>query len=508
MKPIQKYPIGIQHFQVLREGGYVYVDKTEQIFNFAESVGFFFLSRPRRFGKSLLLDTMQCLFEGKKELFAGLWIEDRWNWAETFPVVRISFSNMGIQELGLEEAIATELDKVANSYQLELTQEGNALRFREIILTLAKINKVVILIDEYDKPIIDTLKDRALAEQNRATLKTLYSVLKDLGGKTRLLFITGVSKFSQVSIFSDLNNLADLSLHRSYGTLTGITQTELEQYFSEELKQCDKAEVRRWYNGYTWDLKNRVYNPFSILNFFSDINHFRNYWFATGTPTFLIDELKKHQLTHFEEVQVTENVLNEFNFERLNPYSLLYQTGYLTLESYNHRDLLYTLRIPNQEVSFSLNSYLLDAYRNDPFNTSTNLIARLRKAFEQNDFEHFQEDLNEVFQCIDYQFWEKNLEKFYHGIVHLTFNLIGIFLDSEVKTNRGRCDAVVKTDDHIFVLEFKLNQSAQVALDSIFERGYLEKFKNMGKGLVAMGVNFDGLERKVDGVMVSALDKL
>lgn len=502
MRPIQKYPIGIQHFQILREGGYVYVDKTEQIFNFAESIGFFFLSRPRRFGKSLLLDTLQCLFEGKKDLFSGLWIEQRWNWAETFPVLRISFSDIGVKTKGLSPAIKDALALIAQQYEIVLEETQIDAQLKELVTQLSKINKVVILIDEYDKPIIDSLKDKTLAEQNRATLKTLYSVLKDLGDKTRFLFITGVSKFSQVSIFSDLNNLADLSLHRSYGTLTGITQTELEQYFSEELKQCDKAEVRRWYNGYSWDLKNRVYNPFSILNFFSDINHVRNYWFATGTPTFLIEELKKHQLTHFEEVQVTENVLNAFDFEHLNPYSLLYQTGYLTLDSYDHRDLLYTLRIPNQEVSFSLNSYLLDAYRNDPFNASINLIARLRKAFEQNNFEDFEEDLNKIFQRIDYQFWEKNLEKFYHGIIHLTFNLMGTFIQSEVKTNRGRCDAVVQTDGHIFVLEFKLNQSVQVALNSILERGYLEKFKHTGKELVAIGVNFDGVERKVDGVMV------
>lgn len=503
MKELQNYPVGIQHFETIREGGYIYVDKTELIYKLTQPTGYNFLSRPRRFGKSLLIDTLQCLFEGKKELFQGLWIENKWNWEENFPVIRISFSNIGTQDIGLELALKKELRSIAESYSLVLEESSPGLMFRDLIQKLSKINQVVVLVDEYDKPIIDNLNDLPTAMANRAMLKNFYSVLKDLGNKVRFLLITGVSKFAQVSIFSDLNNLFDLSLADGFGTLVGISQEELEHNFSQELASLDNEEVKRWYNGYSWDTRSKVYNPFSILSFFKNNSVFRNYWFATGTPTFLINELKKHQMTHFESVEVSENVLNNFDFERLNPYSLLFQTGYLTLETYNYRDLSYTLRIPNQEVNFSLNTYLLDAYRNDLTANSSNLIIRLRNAFEQHNFERFQDDLNEVFSGIDYQFWEKNQEKFYHGIIHLTFNLIGIYIQSEVRTNRGSCDAVVQTDQEIFVLEFKLNQSAQAALESIQERGYLDKYSSSEKKVSAIGINFDSTTRQVDDVIVS-----
>lgn len=502
MKEIQNYPVGIQHFRKIRTGGYVYVDKTELIHAIAKSQESYFLSRPRRFGKSLLIDTLQCLFEGEKELFAGLWIEKHWNWQKTFPVIRISFSNIGTQDLGLDVALKNDLHKIAGSHNINLQETSPGLMLRELVEKLSTVNQIVILIDEYDKPIIDNLGNPTAAAANRTMMKNFYSVLKDLGDKIRFLLITGVSKFAQVSIFSDLNNLFDLSLADGYGTLLGISQQELEHYFPQELAATDIEEVKRWYNGYSWDTKTKVYNPFSILSFFKNNNAFRNYWFATGTPTFLINELKKHQLTHFDSVEVTENVLNNFDLERLNPYSLLFQTGYLTIEAYNHRDLSYTLRVPNQEVNFSLSSYLLDGYRNDLTANSSNLIIRLRNAFEKHDFSSFKDDLNEIFIGIDYQFWEKNQEKFYHGIIHLTFNLIGIYIQSEVYTNRGRCDAVVQTDSGIFVLEFKLNQSAQAAIDSIQERGYLDKYSSTNKKLNAIGINFDSTTRQINDVIV------
>ncbi len=498
MKPIQKYPVGIQHLSIIREGNFAYVDKTEHIHRFASIQGYYFLSRPRRFGKSLVLDTLHRLFEGRKDLFSGLWIENNWDWEQKHPIIRISFSSIGAQTKGLTQAILDTLDKIAKAHQIELSENDPGTKFEELILKMAQDKQVVILIDEYDKPIIDNLEDATLAQKNRAVMKGFYSVLKDLGEKIRLLFITGVSKFAQVSIFSDLNNLNDLSLRKDMGALVGITQEELEQYFADEMTMIDREELRRWYNGYTWDLQTYVYNPFSLLSFFSDFNHYQNYWFSTGTPTFLIDELKKHQLTHFEQAEVSAETLNSFDFEKLNPFSLLYQTGYLTLESYNPNFYEYTLRIPNLEVGHSLYSHLLDGYMNRPIKPSSNLITSMSKSFLNNDFSNLQNDLNDVFQKIDYQFWENTQEKFYHGIVHLVFNLIGIFVNSEVRTNRGLCDAVVRSSSHIYVLEFKLNQIAQAALDSIHERGYLEKFKNEGKKLSAMGINLDGNQRKVD----------
>jgi hypothetical protein len=490
--------VGIQHLSIIREGNFAYVDKTEHIHRFASIHGYYFLSRPRRFGKSLVLDTLHRMFEGRKDLFSGLWIENNWDWEQKYPVIRISFSSIGTQTKGLTQAILDALDKIAKAHHIELSEKDPGIKFEELILKMAQDKQVVLLIDEYDKPIIDNLENIELAQENRRVMKSFYSVLKDLGEKIRLLFITGVSKFSQVSIFSDLNNLIDLSLRRDMGELVGITQVEMERYFPQELALCDRDELRRWYNGYTWDLQTSVYNPFSLLSFFSDLNHYQNYWFSTGTPTFLIDILKKHHLTHFDRAEISASVLKNFDFEQLNPYTLLFQTGYLTLESYNADFYEYTLRIPNLEVGHSLHSHLLDGYMNMPIKPSSNLITSMSKAFQRNDFSNLQHDLNEVFQGIDFQFWENTQEKFYHGIIHLVFNLIGVFVQSEVRTNRGLCDAVVRTPEHIYVLEFKMNQSAQAALNSIHERGYLEKFKNEGKKLSAMGINLDGDQRKID----------
>lgn len=378
---MRKYPIGLQDFGSLRKEGFLYVDKTQLIYNLIDSGKYYFLSRPRRFGKSLLLSTIKEIFTGRKELFEGLWIHDRWNWEHKHPVIHLRFSQIDYKGLGLTEALSRELDFVAKEFGIQLLEgDSLALKFRELIREVAKNGGVVILIDEYDKPITDYLEDVEKVEENRSIFKNFYSVLKDADEYIRLLLITGVSRFSKVSIFSDLNNLYDISLNPHYATLTGITQQELETNFTEEIvllqqKQTDiLRKLKEWYNGYSWDGTTRVYNPFSLFSYMRS-GRIQNFWFQTGTPTWLVNLMKKRRVFNLEHIQIGENALSSFNIEHLAPIPVLFQTGYLTIKNYDDETRLYELGYPNREVEESMTDALLSAYRDvliAPFFISTN----------------------------------------------------------------------------------------------------------------------------------------
>jgi hypothetical protein len=352
-----KYPIGIQDFRKLREGGHIYVDKTQEIYNILEGGSHFFLSRPRRFGKSLLLSTMKELYSGSRALFKGLWIEDHWDWEERQqPVIWLRFASFNYKYNNLKAAIQEGVEKAAEDLGVEMEQGASIHPLQHLIQKAHHKygRKVVLLIDEYDKPIIDYLDAPEKAEANRDTLKWFYSILKDSDPYLELVFITGVSAFSKVSIFSDLNNLYNLSLVAPARTLLGITQNELEHYFKEPLAKVDKEEVRRWYNGYSWGGTEKVYNPFSILSFFRGGGEYRNFWFETGTPTFLVKEMKKRHHFNLRDTLATQHDLSSFDLRNLQPIPILFQTGYLTIKKYVPEDLIYTLDYPNQEVRHSL----------------------------------------------------------------------------------------------------------------------------------------------------------
>ena len=317
---MQRYPVGIQDFSEVRKGGYLYVDKTSFIEKLFIHGKYYFLSRPRRFGKSLFLSTMDYLFQGRRELFEGLHIDDKWDWSKTNPVIKISFSNIGHKLNGLEKAIDDSLEAIALSYHHVFKIEKSIdQKFKELIEVLSvQFGPVVILIDEYDKPIIDYLgTDTPKAIENREILKAFYSILKDADPYLKLVFITGVSKFSRVSIFSDLNNLQDLTIANTFESICGISQEELESNFAEELQTYNSQEIKRWYNGYSWGGTQKVYNPFSLLNFFAGDKRFKNYWFETGTPTFLINLAKQASLYDFEGTRVSENELGAYDLEHL-----------------------------------------------------------------------------------------------------------------------------------------------------------------------------------------------
>ncbi len=502
-----KYPIGIQDFRKLREGGYLYVDKTQHIYNILKQGNYFFLSRPRRFGKSLLLSTLNELYSGSRELFEGLWVEGHWDWeASRRPVIWLKFSSQGVRTLGLEPAIHRMLEEVARNLGIELKEKPYDQKFKELIIRAAASRKAVLLIDEYDKPIIDFLEDVPQAEMNREILKSFYSVLKDCDPFLELAFITGVSAFSKVSIFSDLNNLKNLSLHRHADTLLGITQDELDHYFMpalEEAAQYQKTnveaiyeQVKRWYNGYSWNGPDKVYNPFSLLSFL-DGRQFRNFWFETGTPTFLVKEMKKQARYDIGHTAATANDLSNFDLRRLNPITVLFQTGYLTIQHYEPRDLLYTLDYPNLEVKRSLQEILLNEYLDYPPQSALPRVVNLRNALKNKGLDEAIRIINAAFAAIPYEHWRQENEHFFHALIHLTFSLLGVYIQSEVHTSKGRCDALVQTDKYIHAFEFKLGKSAAEALRQIEEKGYLAPFADSPKEKIAVRVSFSPEKKQV-----------
>jgi hypothetical protein len=417
---MRKYPIGLQDFGKIRKDGFLYIDKTRLIYNLIESGSYYFFSRPRRFGKSLLLSTIKEIFSGNKEIFEGLWIYDQWNWNQKHPVIHLKFSKLDYQKLGLYDALNMEMGALANELGFELESSHLKGRFEELIRKAAVNGGVVILIDEYDKPITDYLEDLEKVEENRSVFKSFYSVLKDVDAYIRLLLITGVSRFTKVSVFSDLNNLNDITIHRNYATLAGITQSELENNFAAEIAEIQVlqpdllSKLKYWYNGYAWHQHaETVYNPFSVLKYM-DARDFRNYWFQTGTPTWLVKHIRENQEFELENLHIDENALGNLNVEHYATTPVLFQTGYLTIKGYDANTELYELGYPNKEVEDSLNDALLSAYRNVyPASNSVAVTTDLGKALKNNDIPQMAKALDVILSTIPYDHWKAERNPFF-----------------------------------------------------------------------------------------------
>ncbi|PSR11079.1 MAG: AAA family ATPase [Bacteroidetes bacterium] len=504
-----KYPIGIQDFRRIRTEDYVYVDKTRHIYEMLEGGVYFFLSRPRRFGKSLLLSTMNELYSGSRDLFEGLWIHDQWDWeAQRRPVIWLKFATFQYKDYPLRDAIFAGLAKEAERLGVS-PPDGEMVH--PLLDLLQKINahygeKAVLLIDEYDKPIIDFLDDIARAESNRDTLKWLYSILKDSDALLEKIFITGVSAFSKVSIFSDLNHLSNLTLHRNAYTLLGITHAEVLAYFTEPLQVIANEmgvslagvidQTARWYNGYSWGGKERVYNPFSLLSFLGS-RQFQNFWFQTGTPTFLVKEMRQQKLYNPSGREFNSSDLSNFDFTRLNPITVLFQTGYLTVTHYDAELQLYSLDYPNKEVRSSLEQMLINIYLDDHLEGAASRVGNILRALRRKDLDTVITIFNATFAGIPAQLWQKDNEHFYHALIHLTFSLLGAYVHSEVNTANGRCDALVETADHIYAFEFKLDKPVAEAMQQIRDRGYLAPYADSPKQKIAVGINFSKQKKAV-----------
>ena len=502
----------------LIKGNCIYVDKTKytyQLLKKAEAQ--IFCSRPRRFGKSLTISTLEAIFEGKRELFKGLYIDSTdYDWS-VHPIIHIDFANGNVQTLELlTRTILETMQSTAQSYGVSLQEDDPSLAFKELIRKLYdKTGKgVVLLIDEYDKPILEHIGSMEDAEKYRDYIGNFYQIIKGSERYLRFTFITGVTKFAKVSIFSKLNNLDDISMNPSYGTMFGYTQDELESYFKEYIdKAVDDtgmkrdellAEIKNWYDGFKFaDKSLSVYNPVSIGSFFNNGSDFENYWFATGTPTFLMKLLRSNHIvlsdlprrtlngTSFNTFNLTDLAQTSPDDERLT--QLLYQTGYLTIDKllWSSPDKVYQLKFPNFEVSYSFAQNLLSEYA--PKASATDNVTKIRLAAMDGDTEAMIEHLKAFFSALPYDIQVKE-EKYYKSIVYTIFRMCNMKMMTEVTTSIGRIDGVLDAGKHLYIIEFKLNKTADAALEQIDEKKYADSFiipaKEKGQVIHQLGINF------------------
>jgi Predicted AAA-ATPase/PD-(D/E)XK nuclease superfamily len=460
-----------------------------------------------------LLSTIKELFQGSKELFEGLWIEDKWDWGKQNPVIHLSFAGTDMRELGLNIALYNMLDRVAQHFDITLNMQGNSSRLIEMLDKLnAKHGKVVVLIDEYDKAIIDYIDDIPRANENRDILRDFYIVLKDNPQYLKFVFITGISKFSKVSIFSALNHLNDITLNDQYAGIAGYTQHDLESHFEANIKEAALkndmaveellAAMKTWYNGYSWNAKMFLYNPFSILRFFSE-NRFDNFWFSTGTPTLLAVLARQQQFYDLDEIETDISSIETFDVEQLDPQAVMFQTGYLTVKKYDRSSQIFTLSYPNYEVRKSFLAYMVSAYYDLRVNQVPPTVIKMQRAFERKDVATVIELTNFMFINIPSHIFDGTSEKYFHSLIHLLFHYLGMHIESEINTNKGRLDSVIQTPQYIYVLEFKFNKSAQIALDDIKKRGYLDKYQQSGKEIISVGINFSSDAKCIDDWLVA-----
>jgi hypothetical protein len=503
MRKKQKYPIGIQSFEELRTGGYEYIDKTEHIYDLVDSGKYYFLSRPRRFGKSLLLNAMKSFFEGKKHLFSGLYIEDKMEF-KPYPIIHISFTNIDFAELGLRKAIFTVLNALAHQENIVLNQEGLGLAFQDLIKGLHEKyqEKVVILIDEYDAPIVHYLPDKIeQAEKNRDILKDFYSVVKNLDDYIRFFFLTGITQFSRMSLFSTLNNLSNISMLSQYAALCGYTEKELQHYFGERIAEIAVqrklsieeiwVEIKKWYDGFNFATENGIdiYNPFSLLCFLSS-GEFKNYWFETGTPTFLVKMLRKGFHYQIDNVEMSLSRIQSFELDKIDYGALLYQTGYITIKENLGGNDFFLMGYPNKEVKDSMLQWLLGEYVNVSHGEADGYILNIRRHLQRRDFKKIEQFMRSIFANIPVDLFKSSLENFYHALVILTFELLGCKMSAESAHAYGRTDAVAETADAIYLFEFKYNKSANAAIKYIYKQKYYEPHLFKNKDIFLVGVNF------------------
>jgi len=507
-KPVQA---STYTFRNLIEGGFLYVDKTRFLYELVHpKTGIYFLARPRRFGKSLMLSTLEEIFLGNRELFKGLWIDNSdYDWS-AYPMIRLDFSRHAVKNAEtLERVLDYFIAEIAQQHNVTLRGFDYQTRFDNLIQQLAGTGKkVVILIDEYDKPLIDNLERLPEAKAIRETLKNFYTIIKAMDPYLRFVFITGISKFSKVGVFSSLNNLTDLTMNPRFATALGITEQEMTTDFHEHIvefahrtgvtREAFIAKVREWYDGFCFvEMCEHVYNPFSTLQLFYQ-QRFSNYWFETGTPTFLIKLLKEQQfdVEQLSDLHLRELAFNTYELENLSIVPLLFQTGYLTIKAYDAVRRVYTLSYPNTEVEDAFLTYLLGEFSARDRGLNEDYLWQLIDALETHDLDRFFTILQIFFANIPYNIQLKQ-EKYYQTIFYLIFTLLGLRVEAEVHTNQGRIDAVVEIADHIFLFEFKLDQSATAALQQIKDNAYAQKYRLKAKPITLIGANFDSTQRKV-----------
>ena len=503
---MKKLPIGIQTFSEIIQENYAYVDKTGFAHKLISRGKYFFMARPRRFGKSLFLDTLAEIFQGNQELFQGLYIHDKYEF-KPYPVIRFSF---GSGDLNAPDLIKKEIHNNFKRNIRDLAVESPVTVDHRTDLENLIYNtgtkydeRVVILIDEYDKPILDNITHREAARNARDLLKRFYSVIKDNDRLIRFVFITGVSKFSKMNLFSGLNNLEDITIDENYAEICGYTHKDLETVFSEHLKNADMELVKLWYNGYYY-FGEKVYNPFDILLFISKGLEFRNYWWNTGNPAFLIKKLEEgnYYIPNLTESMIPEESLDAFDVEHIDLMALLWQTGYLTIDEKTTDEfgaVSYKLTIPNLEIQFSLNHFLIDYLTNQRQEKLTHRNF-IRSALKQGDFDQFAQGLKAIFASIPYHNYANNIiaayEGYYCSVVFVYLSALGYQVIAEDTTSKGRIDLTLKMDGQVVIIEFKVD-SRHPPLQQMKEKKYHEKYMHDGDQIYLVGINFDSSEKNI-----------
>ena len=519
MRPLRKLPIGIQDFEKLRQDGYLYVDKTGLIYRLISSGDYYFLSRPRRFGKSMLISTLKALYEGKKELFEGLAIATKPDitW-EKHPVLHL---DLNTQQYNAPEKLSYVINyfllRHERMYGIESDSNNYNFgpRFEKLIRTACEKTgkRVVILVDEYDKPMLQAIGNPELQDEFRAILKGFYGALKSMDGCIRFALLTGVTKFGKISVFSDLNNLKDISMDERYADICGITEQELLSNFDgyierlasnkEMSKQEAVEKLRTQYDGYHFHPKGTgVYNPFSLLNCL-DENEFKDYWFETGTPTYLVELLKKHEynLEKMAHAVISAKGINSIDGNSTDPIPVIYQSGYLTIKGYNPEFGSYTLGFPNREVEKGFLDFLLPYYANLHNTDSAFCIQNFVTEVRQGDTTGFIKRLRSFFSDTPYEL-VKDVENHYQNVIFILCKLMGFYTRAEYHTCEGRIDLVVKTKKFCYVMEFKLDGTAEQALEQISQKNYALPFEIEDQQIIRIGINFDGKTRNIDKALV------
>ena len=510
----RKLPIGIQTFRKIREENYYYVDKTALIQQLIDEGTHYFLSRPRRFGKSLFLDTLKELFEGNEPLFEGLHIHDHWDWSVPYPVLRLDFGRGNFKEPGyLHANVMTQLHTIAEEAGIAPRYDTAPECLSDLIRVLYRQGgqRVVVLVDEYDKPILDALEEPEIARANRDFLRGLYSTIKSSDAHVKFTFLTGVSKFSKVSLFSGLNNLTDLTIDPQYSAICGYTEEDLDTVFAPELPGLDREEIRDWYNGYSWRGQEKVYNPFDILLLFRN-RAFEAYWFETGTPTFLIETLLSRGVSTLalDNMLSSDKLLSTFDVDHIATEALLFQTGYLTIIKTEPRGsrTYYRLSYPNQEVRQSLNENLLNHLTGSPAQQAEH-SARLYDLLLVNDFAGLENLFKAFFASIPYQWHTNNdianYEGYYASVFYSYFASVGLDIVVEDSGSAGRLDMAVRFNDHVYLFEFKVVELASegTAMAQLQAKGYADKYRVLNQPIHLIGVEFSKDTRNITAFEVA-----
>ena len=509
-----KYPIGIQNFEKIRREGYAYVDKTALMYKMVSEGSYYFLSRPRRFGKSLMVSTLEAFFSGKKELFEGLYAGSAdWDWQQ-YPILHLDLNVKKYESKeDLDKVLNRHLEKWEQLYGSPYADRDLEERFLQVVeLAFEQTGRqVVILIDEYDKPLLQAIGNEALQNEYRSTLKAFYGVLKSCDACIKFAFLTGVTKFGKVSVFSDLNNLFDISIDHRYAEVCGISEQELYRDFNDSILALAEANgltkeeccerLRLDYDGYHFCIEGPgMYNPFSVLNTFAKLR-FSDYWFETGTPSFLVHQLKKtcYPLENMTTEDVATDTLNSIDVMDDNPLPLLYQSGYLTIRSYDSEFDTYTLGFPNREVEQGFIKYLLPFYTPKVTDKTRFSIKQFTLDVQGGRAEAFMQRLEDFFATGDYEVVGK-AEKYFQNTLYVFFRLLGFYVDVERHTANGRMDTVIQTPEYIYILELKIDRTAAEALQQIEDKGYARPFEGDRRTLFKIGVNFSTATKLIDWV--------